>query len=331
MSSNWPSYRKINYALRPAKNIERKMMAEVLGCLERFQPLQSYQYIGFGSIFFADYRLFHRLLGMNRMISIEGNAEDEARVNFNCPYDCIEVRMGMSFNVLPHLDWDQRSIVWLDYDHEIANHVLLDVDLVCSNIQSGSVVAVTLDGESKRLQEPKTVREEDRADWPKRKIQQLERLVGQNRVSPELKVQRLQGTRLMETYRQLLTNQIEESVRTLNLDTPDDEKWQFRQILNFRYADGAQMMTVGWVLFQSHDAAAIDNCAFDSCVFFRDGAEAVQIAVPSLTFGEMRALDRYLPNINNAEGYEAIPVPSEDKGRYRDLYRFFPTFSETDL
>lgn len=308
MSSNWPSYRKINYSLRLAKNIERKLMAEVLGCLARFEPLGNYQYVGFGAIFFADFRLFHRLLGMNRMVSIEGNEEDEARVNFNRPYDCIDVRMGMSFDVLPHLDWNHRSIVWLDYDHEIANHVLLDVALVCSRIQSGSVLAVTLDGESKRLREPKTVPEENRVDWPKKRIQQLERLVGQHRVSPELKVQRLQGPRLMETYRELLTNEIEETFRTMNLGVSEEKEWHVRQIFNFHYADGAQMMTVGWILFQSCDADSIDNCDFDSSAYFRDGAAPFHISVPNMTFAEMRSLDRHLPNVTNMEEYDAIPV-----------------------
>ena len=331
MSNNRPSYEKINYSLRPAKNIERKMMAEVIGCLERFRPLRNYQYVGFGSIFFADFRLFHRSLGMNEMVSIECNERDKDRVDFNRPYHCVDVRMGMSYDVLPHLDWKQRTIAWLDYDHELAHHVLLDVDLICSRIQSGSVLAVTLDGESKRLKNPKTVRKEDRGDWPKKRIQQFERLVGQAHVSPELKRQRLQGSALMETYRELLTNQIEETLRTINLGATDEEKWLFQQIFNFRYADGAQIMTIGWVLFQSRDADSIDKCGFESSAFFRNGAKPVQISVPNLTFREMRSLDRHLPKVSNQKEYDAIPVPEEDKERYRALYRFFPAFSETDL
>lgn len=331
MLSNRPSYRKINYSLRPAKNVERKMMADILGCLERFNPLKDYWYVGFGSIFFADHRLFHRLLGMYKMVSIEGNEKDEARVNFNRPYDCIDVRMGMSFTVLPQLDWNHRSIVWLDYDHELASYVLLDVALICSRIQSGSVLAVTLDGESKRLSEPKTVEDEDKPDWPTKRIQQFERLVGQKRVPPQLKVQRLQGSALMETYRELLTNEIEETQRVMNLEASEEEKWQSRQIFNFRYADGAQMMTVGWILFQSRDADLIENCNFNSSSYCRDGADPFHISVPNLTFAEMRSLDRHLPNVTNLEEYEAIPVPEEEKERYRGVYRFFPTFSETDL
>jgi len=141
MAINWPSYRKINYALRPAKNVERKMMADVLKNVDRLAPLREYQYVGFGSIFFADYRLFHRTFGMDKMVSIEGYENDGKRVEFNRPYDCIDVRMGMSFDVLPHLDWKQRSIVWLDYDHEIALHVLQDVDLVCSRVSTHSQVS----------------------------------------------------------------------------------------------------------------------------------------------------------------------------------------------
>src|SRR5687768_13986003 len=98
-----PSYQKFNYRLRPAKNIERKMMSELFERLQHFAPLREYQYVGFGSIYFADYALFHKRLGIGRMISIEGNVKDEERVRFNSPYRFIDIRMGLSFEVLPHV------------------------------------------------------------------------------------------------------------------------------------------------------------------------------------------------------------------------------------
>ena len=43
------SYQKVNYALRPAKNIERKMICEALRQLSGFCLVETYRYIGFGS------------------------------------------------------------------------------------------------------------------------------------------------------------------------------------------------------------------------------------------------------------------------------------------
>jgi len=193
------------------------------------------------------------------------------------------------------------------------------------------VLAVTLDGESKRLADPKSVPEDEQDDWPKTQIRRLQRLVGKERVSPELKVQQLQGKRLMETYRQLLTDEIEETLRIKNLGASEEEAWRFRQVFNFRYADGAQMMTVGWIIYQAKHAGLIDNCRFDANPYCRDGNEPLEIKVPNLTFPEMRSLDQHFPNVTDTETFDAIPVPHEDKVRYRELYRFFPTFTEADL
>jgi hypothetical protein len=329
MSTDWPSYRQINYILRPAKNVERKMMADVLQGLARVAPLSSYQYVGFGSIYFADYRLFHRMFGMDDMTSIEGNEDDERRVRYNRPYDCIDVRMGMSYRVLPSLEWSRRAIVWLDYDHELAKYVLDDLDLVCARVASGSVIAVTLDGEAKRLKNPKSITEEEREGWPTSRRKQFERLVGKE--LPELRQKDLQGRNLMRTYSQLLTSQIAETFRVKNLGEEPASRWQFRQLFNFRYADKAQMMTVGWVVYQEREAELVEECRLDASPFFRSSEAALEIKIPNLTFREMRALDRYLPAGTDNDGFVEIPVPADEKRLYNEVYRFFPTFTEADL
>ena len=81
----------MNYLFRPAKNIERKMLCEALSRLSFILDLKHYQYVGFGSVYFADFTLFHKQLGIQKLISIEGEEEMEERVRFNKPYSCIEI------------------------------------------------------------------------------------------------------------------------------------------------------------------------------------------------------------------------------------------------
>jgi len=64
------SYQLIDYSVRPAKFAERKMLSEMLGRLKVFGSLETYRYIGFGSIWFSDCVLFHRALGIEHMVSI---------------------------------------------------------------------------------------------------------------------------------------------------------------------------------------------------------------------------------------------------------------------
>ena len=64
-------YRRVDYSLRPAKHAERRMLAEVFRRLRPFQPIEDYTYIGFGGLWFVDFALIHRMLGVHKMISIE--------------------------------------------------------------------------------------------------------------------------------------------------------------------------------------------------------------------------------------------------------------------
>ena len=59
------SFRRIDYSLRPAKHAERRMLCDVFRRLTHFQPVETYCYVGFGSVWFSDFVLFHRALGVS--------------------------------------------------------------------------------------------------------------------------------------------------------------------------------------------------------------------------------------------------------------------------
>src|SRR5258708_21886019 len=124
------SYRTVNFGLRTAKHIERKMMAEALLRLDRVVPLNSYKYVGFGAIFYADFLLFHRLLGITSMLSIEEKISHEERFRFNLPLGCIDLDFRHSNEALPNLDWQGPAIVWLDYDEQLTDSVFADLETV---------------------------------------------------------------------------------------------------------------------------------------------------------------------------------------------------------
>ena len=56
----------MNYLFRPAKNIERKMLCEALSRLSIISDVKHYQYVGFSSVYFADFSLFHKQLGIQK-------------------------------------------------------------------------------------------------------------------------------------------------------------------------------------------------------------------------------------------------------------------------
>ena len=320
-----PSFRKFNYSLRPGKNIERKMLAELFGRLAVFRPVAEYCYIGLGSIYFTDFALFHRQWGFSPMFSIEGDTEGIERALFNVPFDCVQVLSGRTENHLPTMSFSYPTIVWLDYDYELSNTVLQDVQTVvqrqCEAGYSGVVILVTVDVESERLSNPKSVDDDQLEDWPDDPVEQFRMLVGETNIPANISRIDLRPPDLATTYQKLITNKIHGTLA-------DISGWNYSQFANFRYADGAEMATFGGLIYKEGDEESQANARFESLNYFRDGSEPYWIRNPLLTFREMHLLSRA---IENSEAAKEIPITDEDKQRFKELYRYIPAYVEAEL
>lgn len=327
------SYKKIDYRLRPAKSIERKMLAESFRRLSEFGRVDSYRYIGFGSVYFSDFALFHKLLGFKQMLSIE-LAHDpavQARFDYNRPYKSVEMKFGSSRTILPSLKWDIRSIVWLDYDGTLNKEVLEDISLVCSKITSGSILLVSVNANV-----PKVGTDEDESG-PKTAVDAIKREVGAERVSSSLTGKDLANWGTAKAYRTIINNQIQETLKRRNGIISPGNHFEYSQIFNFHYSDGAKMLTVGGIFYEESQDLILAKCGFKHLDFYRDGTDAYLIEPPLLTFKEMRELERHFPVSAAIPG---TPISSTDIGkflsskdidRYESVYRYFPHFTEADI
>lgn len=321
---------KFNYALRPAKNIERKMLCEAFGCLACIAPLRRYRYIGFGSIEFVDFALFHQRLGMRNMVSIECREEAAKRVAFNRPYSCIDVKFGRSSDVLPILDWNHKTIIWLDYDRPLTDEILGDIRLVASSLVSGSIFVVTVDAKPR---EP-----EGSVDVPGERLRILTQNVGSERL-PLIEEEdgTLRPTRgrdlanwgLARASRLIINNEIARTLKDRN--GPLNKRWRlsYDQLFNFHYADGAKMLTVGGIILHPEHKDRMPASTFALLEFVRRGNEPYLIEPPVLTSRELRHLD----NVLTKRGFSK-PVqdwlPAEECDKYRKVYRYYPTFAEVE-
>lgn len=309
------SYREINYSLRPAKNIERKMLAEAIHRMASFGAIDTYRYIGFGSIYFTDFYLFHRYLGIKDMISIERNVTNGDRFLFNLPFKCIRLELGNSKDVLPTLNWDTRTILWLDYDGQLTKDVFLDIETFVSNATSGSVIIITV-----------------QSNPSYKNPNHLERLienVGKNKVPINIKSSDLDGWGLANVNRQIIDNEIAELLRKRNAARAKPN-YIYQQLFNFHYQDGAQMLTVGGIIFQETMRSQYQSCEFNKLDFVKVGEGAYKIEIPQLTFRELRHLNAQLP-ATDVKKIEAKGIPESDLRKYMGIYRFFPSFAETDV
>ena len=107
-----PSFEKVNYLLRPRKQIERKIIIEILQELKPFlHEFNNYVYLGMGSIYYYDYILFHKFLNLDNLISIDDKITYK-RFIFNKPYDFIKFENRKSTDFLSDYEWKNNSIIY---------------------------------------------------------------------------------------------------------------------------------------------------------------------------------------------------------------------------
>jgi hypothetical protein len=143
-----PSFERIDYQLRYNKHIERRLIFEALSRARLGVGLSDHGYLGFGSMWFADFRLAHRVLELESMLSMERDEHAE-RARFNQPYSSIKVVGGNSSETLAKLDaayWAKPHLAWLDYDGRLSQDVVKDLYFFLDNCAGESVVIVTLNG-----------------------------------------------------------------------------------------------------------------------------------------------------------------------------------------
>ncbi|MCY3886071.1 MAG: hypothetical protein OXG24_14290 [Gammaproteobacteria bacterium] len=309
------SFEKVNYTLRPAKSIERKMLCECFRRLTPFSEIESYRYVGFGSTYFSDFSLIHRSLGISNLISIEREEESSERFEFNLPFRSIDLQMGQSTDLLPELDWSPRTILWLDYDCKINADVLADVATFCRSCTSGSVLVVTVNSQPDS--------ESDQC-----RLKSLTRRVGESKIPTDIDPSRLGGWGTAECSYRIIGAEIESTISHRNGVLPKDNKLDYRQLFNFHYRDSARMLTTGGVVYKQCELSETNACRFEQLDFVRNAGDAYEILVPNLTFKEMRHIEAQLPR---GEGGIEIPLDEQDIVAYERVYRYFPIFVEAEL
>ena len=321
--------RVVNYSLRPAKNIERKMMGEAFARLAPLCPLADYQYVGFGSEFFNDFSLYHQTLGLRNMTSIESDTGRIDRCKFNRPYKCIRVVHGLSSDVLPQLRWNRRSIVWLDYTKKLDKTAIADVRFLVSAIRSGSLIVWSFNAHAWGGSHDEDTNEKvEAADWPKKRLEKLRSLFGNSRSFDTLTGTELPGWGLAAVFHDVLTDEIKRGLNDRNAAETQADRMEFRQCFHFRYADGQKMATVGGIFVKRADAATLGTNPFRGLSFIRDGVDGLEIQPPALTGREVRYLNRVLPHKKPAK---PVWLAESELANYRDIYRYYPVFAESEL
>ncbi len=285
----------------------------------KFASLESYQYVGLGSVYFSDFALFHRSLGIDKMVSIEREVGDKQRFSDNLPFAAIQMQWGDTKTELPNINLNLRSIVWLDYDGRLTRDVIDDIRSIATRVTSGSVLAVSV----------QSVPERDKREKPVSMRELLVEQLGDHRIGSNVKDRDLLGWGTADLFRRVILNEIAETLAARNGTLPVGQQMNFEQIFNFHYKDGAHMLTIGGVFFDSGQRLLFDQCAFGELSFVRKAEEAFSIDIPLLTSRELRTLERQMPLLGTA--IAAGSMPKRDAEAFVKIYRYFPNFSVVEL
>lgn len=297
------------------------MMTDAFRRLSKFASVESYQYVGFGSVWFSDFSLFHRQLGIEKMISIERMTAHRERFVFNAPFGGVELRFGDSARELPNIDWSLRTLAWLDYDDPLNPSMLDDVRTIAAKAIGGSLLAVSI-----QCQQPPPIKDNEEDDErPVETVDEFRSVFGAARTPTEMTPKDLVGWNMAAVCRKAVLTEIEGALSAVNASRPERQRIQFHQIMALEYADGAKMTTVVGVFADKGQSPIFKSCGFDEMAYYRPGGEPLRIEIPKLTPKEMRALEAKLP-IADPETIDPGPFPKKDAVAFATLYRYLPSF-----
>jgi len=312
-----PSFDAINYSLRPNKNVERKLVFTGLRELDRRVDLSGHRYIGLGSLWFVDFVLAHKSLGIADMVSIENTQIGHRRAQFNQPLSCIRVLPGEASAVLPEIDYeDKPALIWLDYDSGIGGPVLRDIANVLPRLLPGSVFVVTVSAKKNDLPT------QDAAENELTPEQALREIAG-DLVPPALPAKRFQKNEYPRLVAEIVSNQF----RSTWLRTGRPGSWI--ELFDIVYSDTTPMVTLGGFVASAETEAPVQQLVATPKW---PGRPPEPISLPPLTLKEKIALDRLMPTAavptQKQVAQLGFDLKQDQIAAYHRHYRDYPIFGE---
>jgi hypothetical protein len=309
------SYESVNYSLRPSKSIERQIIFDGVRELQTALELPRAAYIGFGSIWFTDFVMAHRLLRAVDMLSIEREDIGYHRACFNSPYSTVQIEHGTSNEVLPEIcnrdSWTKCPwVVWLDYDGICDEMVTRDLEVLVERSPANSIVIATFNAHDGSYGLPDERRE------------LLRSLLGEV-VPDDMSKKSFKGGRFQKTIADLGIAYMKGLAG--NASRPGG----FLPAFRVPYKDGAPMVTIGGILPSRENRAKAEELVARSdwlCM------PEKPIIAPHLTMREAAVLQAQLPcdeplsrDLVRSLGFDLEDHQIET---FQTYYRQYPTFAQ---
>ena len=313
------SFEKINYSVRPNKAVERRLLLQLLTALDKRADLDlsAYRYIGFGSIWFVDFSLVHRALGIDDMLSFEAASSREKRVNFNIPFECVKVKLGTYSDKFAELTWEKKQLIWLDYDGVLQAEMFTDLRQTVSQVPSKSIMLLSVNADPSQLREAGN-------DVASQEVR-LRDTVGAANL-PSDAHGRMGRNLFPELVGEIWNNAFENAVA-------ERPGFTYRPLVNIAYADGVPMVTCGGMILSDEDAATLATVALEDFAYLAPRESQFVLSVPHLTPREKLRFDQLVPlrgaatskTVKKKLGFELKDTEIESYIRH---YLHYPLYGE---
>ena len=335
MMSDRPSFEKIHYMLRPRKQVERKIIIELLQELQTALQieLKEYQYLGLGAIYYYDFILFNKYLSITDMISLD-DKPCARRFTFNLPFDFVRFEnlstsrflnsqsATIEKSRLVWFDYDSRLILWSEPSTERFNvnrPILEDIEALTRKSRENDLFILTIS-----------------LDTPRNAfatISTRHRFLSRFKSYLSSKYRSVDYI-TAENYRYINQNLLLNAFK--NSET--NQALKFRKLFSFAYSDSTPMYTLGGI-YRSEDSEGVH---LQSEFFQADEDGIMDIDVPLLTYREKLKLDQailfFQKHLGCRTSDEDLAVAAKEKlgfeidcldlKNYIKYYRYYPQYYE---
>lgn len=273
--------------------------------------ISEYQYTGMGSIYFVDFVLFHKFLGIHKMWTVEHDVTITKRIRFNRPFSFVKIFMVSASEIIARLPLSEKHLLWLDYDDFISSALAEDVYIAISRLRAGSIILITVDVEA-------PVPDANPARLRQYFTSELERYL-----PPKAKF----GPSRLPALNGVIIDRLCASAISVRTDVV------FQPLFSFLYKDGHQMLTVGGMIAGEDEQKLLDRRTLkerNPYMRFTWKEAPCNITVPTLTRKERIFLEGAMPGRSRWTP-PSFELKEEDVKAYRDIYRFYPVYAELAL
>ncbi len=322
------SQSSIYYHLRPNKAIDRFLFIDLLMRLNRVCSIPSYRYVGFGSWAFDDFKLIHRQLGINDMVSLEADSSVYKRQLFNCPFECINPLEMTSNRYISEFEANKPTIFWLDYADP--NNLRGQIDEFClliGKLNTKDIIKITLNAHPSNLGGDKKERNVEVFHQ-----QRLESLLKQ--IGDYLPAQTDYSSIEYDKYPQTLLYALKNAIYRYY---PSGQRKKLLPLTSFEYADGQQMLTFTGIVTENNTQQTKEILeALNGWDFINNSwGLCHRIAIPPLTAKERIYLNACLPGKELQEictifnySFDGTSDPKEAIDNYKKYYRYYPNYHQ---